>query len=256
LFPREHGASMELLFPLLSAFALGAPTLAAIGLAVGAILAFVSNEAVLVLLGRRGERQRVERGGEARRLLVILLTASALCAAYALLEMSTPARIAALVPALLAVPAIAVALRGESQRTLPVQAVVGVTLASVALPVAIDSGLSIARASALVTVWSVCHLLGTVAARGVLYRSKDGGRGLRIARAAGVLALAGSLAAVGMGVPSGWALAWIALAPLPWAIAAVWLSAFPPPPTRMRALGMSLVGASIVSTTMVLALPW
>ncbi len=256
LFPREHGASMELVFPLLSAFALGAPTLAGIGLAVAAILVFVSHEALLVLLGQRGERQRVVRGPAARRLLAWLVGLAALAGLPALAGLSPTARLACLVPLVLAIPALVIAVRGERQRTLPVELLVALTLSSVTLPVAIDAGLPPARAGLVVLAWTVSFAIGTFAARGVLYRSKDGGHGLARARLVGATGLALSCAAVIVALVSGWSLAWLGLAPLPWALAALALGAFPPSPRRMTAIGFSLVGASSATLALLLLLPW
>ncbi|MBX7191672.1 MAG: YwiC-like family protein [Sandaracinaceae bacterium] len=256
LYPREHGASMELLFPLLSAFALGAPTLAGIALAISVILVFVSHEAVLVLLGRRGEAFRRERGAEARRMVLAMLIPASLLGLGALLWLSSAARLAVIVPFVLAIPAWIVALRGESQRTLPVELWVGTALASVALPVALDAGLSPERAIALVLVWAVSHGLGTVAARAVLYRAKDGGRGLVVARVASLVLALVCVGTTVAGTSMGSSLAWVAITPLPWAICALYLASRPPPPTRMSAIGYGLVGASLVSTALVLGLPW
>lgn len=247
---------MELLFPLLTAFALGRPTLAGIAFAVATILVFVSHEAVLVLLGRRGQAFLGERGADAKRLLAGLLVPAIALGVGALLTLSSEARLAVLVPAALAVPAWIVALRRESQRTLAVELWVGAALASIALPVALDAGLSPTRAASLVAVWTVSHWLGTVAARAVLYRAKDGGRGLVLARALGALALVACLSTFAYGLTSGATLAWIALTPLPWALCSVYLASRPPPPTQMRAIGYGLVGASVVSSALVLALPW
>ena len=247
---------MELLFPLLTAFALGRPTLAGIAFAVATILVFVSHEAVLVLLGRRGQPFLAKRGAEARRLLLALLTPAFLLGVGSLATLSDGARAAVLVPSILAIPAWIVALRRESQRTLFVELWVGAALASVALPIALDAGLSLPRAASLVAVWTVSHWLGTVAARAVLYRAKDGGRGLALSRALGALVLLVCLGIFVHGRATGSTLAWIALTPMPWALCALYLASRPPPPTRMRAIGYGLVGASILSSALVLALPW
>lgn len=247
---------MELLFPLLTAFALGRPTLAGIAFAVATILVFVSHEAVLVLLGRRGQAFLLERGPTAKRLLVALLAPAVLLGVCALATLSEAARLAVLVPVVLAVPAWVVAMRRESQRTLPVELWVGAALASVALPVALDAGLSPERAASLVAVWTLSHWLGTVAARAVLYRAKDGGRGLVLARALGAIVTIGCLGAWAFGLSRGASLAWLALSPLPWALSSLYLASRPPPPTEMRKIGYGLVGASLLSSALVIALPW
>ncbi len=72
LIPREHGAYAELGFPLLSGLVLGSAGVASWLFVAAAMLLFVANEPLMVLLGVRGKRVQQERGGEARRLLGVL----------------------------------------------------------------------------------------------------------------------------------------------------------------------------------------
>jgi hypothetical protein len=247
---------MELLFPVLSAFALGAPSLAGIGLTVAAILVFVSHEALLVLLGRRGEAQRVAAGPSARRLLAGLLGVAALTGLPALVSLSPEARLAVLAPLALGAPALLVAVRGLHERTLPVELLVALALSSLALPVGIDAGLPMGRAALVVLTWTVAFAIGTFGARGVLYRAKDAGRGLVRARAVGaVTLLAGAslvVAAVLGGPPEGW----LGAATLPWSLAAIGLGTWPPSPRHMTAIGVSLVVASSASLAVLVLAPW
>jgi hypothetical protein len=247
---------MELLFPLLSAFVLGTPTFAGIGLAVAAILVFVSHEALLVVLGRRGATQARTRGTDARRVLVGLLGLAALLGLPALLFLPRAALLGVAVPWVLAVPALVAAVRGAEERSLGVELLVAGALASVAFPVAVDAGLSPARAAALVGCWTVCFAIGTFAARGVLYRAKDGGLGLVRARWIGLVTLAAAALAVVLAATRGWAPGWLGLAPMPWSIAALVLGLRPPSPKRMTLIGVSLAVASALSLAALLASPW
>src|SRR5512138_3779118 len=69
MLPHEHGAWGQLAMPLLTAFAIGRPTAAALALAAAVVLAFLAHEPAIVLLGQRGRRARDEDGDRARRWL-------------------------------------------------------------------------------------------------------------------------------------------------------------------------------------------
>ena len=74
MLPREHGAYGQLLLPVLTAMAMGRPTLAAVALAASAAAAFVAHEPLMVLIGRRGARAR---GVQHRQALICLLACGA-----------------------------------------------------------------------------------------------------------------------------------------------------------------------------------
>ena len=63
LLPKEHGAYAELSFPLVTGLALGEPNLASFSLGLAAVLFFLANEPVAVLLGARGEAPQRPTGG-------------------------------------------------------------------------------------------------------------------------------------------------------------------------------------------------
>ena len=56
LLPKEHGAYAELAFPLITGLALAVPSLSALALGGAAVLLFLLNEPVAILLGARGKR--------------------------------------------------------------------------------------------------------------------------------------------------------------------------------------------------------
>jgi YwiC-like protein len=68
LWPREHGAYVQLLAPLVAAL-IAAPTIAGWMIAVASTVAFVANESLLVVCGARGKRMYDETGERARRRL-------------------------------------------------------------------------------------------------------------------------------------------------------------------------------------------
>ena len=242
LWPREHGAYMELGFPLAAAWLLAAPTLAAYALGLGSILTFLAHEPLLIVAGRRGQRRRdAHRRSAFVRLLILAFPALAFGFA-GLLWAGPEARLLTIAPAVLGAVAMAMAVRG-TERSLIGELLVACALVSVALPVAAAGGLPIVDASAVCAVWLVGFLLSTAAARGVVFRKKDGGRLLRwtAAAAAVVIVAVGALLATGT-LPT-----WPALAALPLAMAAAGLSLRPPSPKRMSAIGFALTGACVLT---------
>ena len=74
LLPREHGAYVQLLAPLTLSFLLtGGGNVAAALFAGAAIVAFVANEPLLVLLGHRGKRANQQSRPRAIRMLSVLV---------------------------------------------------------------------------------------------------------------------------------------------------------------------------------------
>src|SRR5205823_6340503 len=67
LLPKEHGAYGQLLFPLITAMAVGRPGVAAWSFAAAAVCAFLAHEPLLLLLGQRGPCARRERQDDAVR---------------------------------------------------------------------------------------------------------------------------------------------------------------------------------------------
>ena len=141
LFPREHGAYAELGFPLLSGLVLGSPGLASALFAAAAILLFLANEPLVVLLGARGKRLQQELAVPARRQLAMLggLGVAAGLAAMALAP--TAARWLALVPCVLAAGLVPVVL-SQNLKTLPGEFVAGAAFSAMHLPVAAAGGVA------------------------------------------------------------------------------------------------------------------
>ncbi|PYR50160.1 MAG: hypothetical protein DMF89_10175, partial [Acidobacteria bacterium] len=99
MFPREHGAYGQLLFPLITALAIGHPGAAALCLSASAVCAFMAHEPLLVLLGHRGARAVREQGLRARRWLAAFAAGAIASGAIAMALMPVAARIALAVPA-------------------------------------------------------------------------------------------------------------------------------------------------------------
>ncbi len=247
LLPREHGASMELGFALLTAFSLARPTPASLALGVSAILVFVAHESFMLLIGRRGERRRIAQRVAAWRTMLALGAVATALALYGALGLSILVLATLAIPIVLAAPAVLLALRGL-ERSLVAELFVVAGLVSVSLPVALASGASLDRVLSTATIWLVCFTVGTFVARGVLYRAKDDGRGLRVALVAALIVASLSLACAALG----WVPLRLALAPLPSAIVAILIAWRPPSPKKMTRLGLGLTGASLATFLLLL----
>jgi hypothetical protein len=248
LWPREHGAYMQLVFPIVSAWILGRPSASAVALGLAACVVFVTHEPAMVLLGRRGPRRRREQGREARGRLLLLGVLAAALGAAGLWGAEPMVRWLTVAPLAVGVPAVLLALTGH-ERSLAGELYLGGLFALVALPVAVAAGLSPVDALWLAGAWTVGFWVGTMAARGILLQKRDGGRGLRAAAVVAMtVAAGGTVLAVSGLVPVAFA-----VAPLPFVIVALALTLRPPPPRRMMAIGFTLLGACVATMLLLLA---
>src|SRR5215472_11819220 len=99
MFPREHGAYGQLLFPIATALAIGRPGVGALALAAAAVCAFLAHEPLLVLLGQRGSRAAREDGAQARRWFGACAAAAVAFAIAAIAFLPPAARVALGAPA-------------------------------------------------------------------------------------------------------------------------------------------------------------
>lgn len=250
LLPREHGAYMELSFPLLSAWLLGAPRAASFLLGAAAVMVFLAHEAFLVLLGRRGARRAREEQRTARAHLAVLGLAALVTGGAGLALASPLSRWLALVPAAIGAVSLSLAAAGR-ERSAAGELQIAVGLSSLALPVAVAADVPWPRAAALCAVWAVCFGVGTVAARGLVFRKRDGGRMLRAATAAAVVVLGGGVALAASGLlPVA-----LALAPTPFVLLVGGLALRPPSPKHMTRVGFALTGASATTLACLLTVP-
>ena len=244
MFPREHGAYGQLLFPLLTVLAAGHPSQgygAALALALAAGCVFLAHEPALIVLGQRGARARREDGPRARRWLSVL---GALAVVFGALGLSASERgVSASLAAPIAfatVLAILVALRQE--HTTAGELVSAAAFSSLALPVGLAAHLSPGAAlTCAVAFWSAFSA-ATLSVRATIFWKRH---------PLGVWTRAGAVAfAVAAAVLIWWladrqltaALArWAAL---PVCSVAAVVAAAAPPPARLRTIGWLLVGAT------------
>jgi len=241
LWPREHGAYVQLGAPLVAALVTGV-TDAALLLALAACCAFLANEPLLVLLGHRGQRVQASHGSRARRRLIVIV-ALAVGAGIGGLAMATPAtlRIAAIacVPAL-ALVGLAVA---RAERTLAGELVAAFALAGTAAPVAVAAGWSIHDAVVTWLAWSIGYASTVIAVHRVIdrHRRPSSPRDVVIVVVLTVVLAASLLVAT-------WHASALVAGPL--VLAATVLVLHPPSAGRLRAVGVGLLVTSLGSAAL------
>lgn len=194
LFPKEHGAYGQLGLPLVTAVALGRPTVAALGLVVAFAASFVAHESLLVLIGHRGGRAKRDDGGRARAQLGALSMIAAAGAAVGCDEGGRPVVIALALPGALAL-AMAPLIEQRRERSAPGEVLAAVALSSTALPVGLASGASWAASLTAAAAWALGFAVITVVIRGVLAFSRaEPDARLRARAIPAGLVLAGSVA--------------------------------------------------------------
>ncbi len=246
LLPREHGAYGQLLFPLLSALLIGRPSAGAYLLAAAAVAAFLAHESLLLVLGQRGARARREHGADARRSLALFGGFCAVTGTVSLFVLPRPALTVLVLPVMLALlVGAAVALHRE--RSTAGEVLVAVALTSLALPVALAGYVGRTNALTLVVVFAAVFVTATVAVRALIGRGTTaGGPPPLLAGALTLLVVMGLAVAGFTGV-----LAPVApYAALPVCAVALGLTASPPNPRHLRTIGWTLVGATLLSTVL------
>jgi len=195
VFPKEHGAYGQLLFPLLTALAVGRRTTSALLLTGAAVLAFIAHEPLLVLLGQRGPRAAREQRSRAIVWFTLPAIGAAALAAAAIVEMRAGMSItgALLVPvAMTAVLAIVIVSRRE--HTIAGEILASLTFASLAFPVARAAGAAQIVAVTCAAVFAAVFVAATVCVHAVIARTR---RPPAVgARVAGALVAVGSVVAL------------------------------------------------------------
>jgi hypothetical protein len=233
LFPREHGAYAQLAAPLVAAFVTFGVTLASALLAVGACLAFVANEPLLVVLGHRGKRAKDTHASRAKRWLAVLAPAAAV-AGIAGLVLAPASRFAAALVGIVALVLLGFAWR-KQERTFAGELVAAIALTGAAAPVAVAAGATTNHALGIWAAWAIGYALTVLAVHRVIARHK------RPASRADAIAMVAAIAIIGAVVARA---LWIAL---PLATCALVLIVVAPSARHLRPIGFILVGASLIS---------
>jgi hypothetical protein len=241
LWPREHGAYVQLLVPLATALVATTPVFAAAALALGAGLGFLASEPLRVVLGDRGARQRQRElaGARARRRLVPLAT-GALITGGTGLALAPAAAIA--VTCVIALPiAIVFALsRRGAVHTVLGEIIAAAALAGASAPVAIAGGMRPADALMIWCAWSAGYATTVIAVHHVLARHRHAASRADVPRVIALVVLCIAIVALGLHAPT----AWLAI---PLAGLAALVVIRPPRATHLRAVGIGFLVSSVVA---------
>lgn len=254
LFPREHGAYGQLIFPLVTSFAVGGVTAASLLIALAAVAAFLAHEPLLVLLGRRGARAKRE---EQRRAMAWLAMTGAIAAGATLAgvwSLSPDARWSLTLP-LLPASGVGVAIIAAREKSAAAEVAVASAFSLLAVPLCLAANASLGTALAVALTFALVFVVGTLAARAIVLGVRAGGdrRGARTTRIAVlVLTCAGSAALAAAAARS--LLPWTTLlAAAPGLMAGSWLAVRPPAPDRLRLVGWTLVAVAAAAALALIA---
>jgi hypothetical protein len=241
MLPKEHGAYGQLLFPLVTALAVGRPGGAALLLTAAAVCAFFAHEPLLVLIGQRGARAARGQRREAARWFGGFAAAAAVSGGAAV-ALATPAvRLAIAAPAALSA-VLAVFIFAQRERTTVGEALTAVTLSSLAFPVALAAGAPRVSALTCAAVFAAVFVSGTIGVRAVIAHTRRVNAPRM--RAAAVLVAAASLALLWWAASAG-----LLAHPAPWAASpvcalALLLAMAPPSAKHLRTVGWTLVATT------------
>lgn len=239
LVPREHGATTQWVLVVASAWAVSSASASLLLMMAAAAALFIAHEPLMVGLGKLGARRSAARGHDARVFLRALVGIAVVAGVLGIYTSPTGSILVALLPCVaFAVAALWRALRGP-ERTLVVELLAALAMAWLAMPLALAGGAPLEIALSLALMWSAVFALGTLAARSILISKRDGGLGVRVARVAGLCAMAGCSAALALDL----APAWISIALFPTALAVTLLTLRAPRPEQMTRTGLLLATA-------------
>ncbi|MBZ5556706.1 MAG: YwiC-like family protein [Acidobacteriia bacterium] len=250
MFPREHGAYGQLLFPLIAALAVGRPGAAAFAFAAAAFFAFLAHEPLLVLLGQRGPRARQDAGQRAIRWFATTGLAAAGLAVFAIATMPRVAQHAVIFCAALAAILLAV-IATRREHTTPGEILSACTLASLALPVALASHTTHAVAVTCVLVFAAAFTTATVCVRAVIMHTRR--PPAFASRITGALTAAGAIAILAFFGAIGFASSVAPWAALPGCGAGVALVVKPPSARQLRIVGWTLVATTAAAAAILIA---
>ena len=252
MLPKEHGAYGQLLFPLLTALAIGRRTPAALLLAAAAVLAFLTHEPLLVLLGQRGPRAARDDRSRAIAWFASTAIGAVMLGAAAIAEAASGIAIARalIVPAALAV-LLAIVIVSKREHTLAGEALAAVTFSSIALPVARAADVVSTVAFTCVAVFAAVFVAATVSVHAVIARTR---RPPAIAaRAAAALVTLGSIAALAALGSAGVISSISPIAALPACLVAFVAALAAPSARRLRTIGWTLVATTMLAAALMIA---
>ena len=251
-WPREHGAYGQVTFPILAAFMVAGVSSGGLLIALSVIAAFLSHEPAAVLLGHRGPRARRERGGPAAVVLSVLAVAGAAAGASALYVMPATARVSVVVP-LLPASVLLIAMLRNREKSWYGECAAALAFAGVSMPIARAAGTSLEASVGIALPFALLFVTTTLAVRVVILRVRGGGdpRAAAATRRATLIVAIGSALALVSASLSSQVGASVLVAAIPGLTTASLLAVRPPPASRLRRVGWTLVGVSFLTLVLV-----
>lgn len=225
LWPREHGAYVQLLVPMTVSLAI-APSVPGALLAIAAGATFLAHEPLRVAIGRRGRRARAELGAVACRRLALDLGVAATAALVAIAI--APAILPVVfVAATFAAAAFVLAYAGR-EHTIVGELVAAAALPSAAGPIAMAGGAPWSLTLALWTSWTLGFAATVVAVHAVLDHRRP------------LSWQPGALGAIGLAIAMAAAASAPVAAAAPLLLASIIVTFLRPRPSHIRRIGVAL----------------
>jgi hypothetical protein len=245
MWPREHGAYGQLLFPLGTALAISGLTPSALLVTIAAVAAFIAHEPLLVLTGGRGARLQREHHRRATRWLGATTGLAIAAGSAAVASAPAETRLMFLWPLLLAT-ALLVFLVYKREKTAAGETVAALALSSVAIPICASSTAAATSGFIVAVLFAGLFMGGTLAVRVVILTVRGGGDppGVRRTRVQLATVVVIMTTAVVWAPTFDLKVATAAFAVLPGFILAIALAAHPPAATQLRTVGWTLIGTS------------
>lgn len=239
LWPREHGAYIQLAVPLVTSLLATNLSLAAVAIAIGAGFAFLASEPLRVVLGGRGPRMREAAGARARTRLALFAALAVTAGGTGLALAPAPAAWLALPLAPLGAFVIVASRRGNVQTVLG-ESIAAIALAGAGSPVAVAGGMSLRDALVIWSAWSLAYAATVIVVHHVLAHHRRASAFAGAPSGLAVVLLCGTLVVWSTAFP-------LASFATPLAIAAVIVLIWRPRATRLRAIGIAFLASSVVA---------
>jgi hypothetical protein len=253
LWPKEHGAYGQLVFPLITALAVAGVSSGGALIAIAVVAGFLAHEPAAVALGVRGPRARRLLGSSTALWLLVLLACGGLAGVAALWTVEPPARWSLIVPV---VPAavLAFAMQRREEKSWYGEASAALAFSGAAVPVTMAGGGTLETATIVAIPFALLFVTTTLAVRVVVLRVRGGGDpgAAAVTRTATVAVSTGAAALLVLMTLTGAVSSSILVPAAPGLVTAGTIALRPPRSTQLRRVGWTLVAVSALTAALVL----
>jgi len=255
LLPKEHGAYGQLVFPLVTVYAVTGPSAAGVLLGVAAVGGCLAHEPAAVMLGHRGSRARRELSSVAVRWLFACAATGCVAAVGATFVIRSEVRWSLVVPAVAALVVGGLMLVGREKSWYGEMAA-ACAFSGVTIPIALAAGARIDVALTVAIPFALLFTMTTLAVHVVILRVRNGGDAVLVATTRRATFTVAAISTISLGVmtAAGYLAPAVTAASAPGIATAVLVAARPPSPARLRTLGWSLVAVSALTALIVVGI--